>query len=189
MKEIEVKILEINPIEIEKKILIFDGKKIGSYLINEKLYDFPDGRLNSDFSILRIRTYENEKKKGKIEKTELTFKSSTKKMRESALKIREELQTEVDDAKELEKIVLSLGLVLTHDREKKRTSFVIGDKKKVRVEIDTYPKVPSYMEVEGDESSIPVVVKKLGFDMKDALNISATKVLKKYGKDVDFLKF
>jgi adenylate cyclase, class 2 len=178
MKEIEIKILEINPKEIEKKIISLGGKKTGSNLIKERFYDYPDGKLKSNFSILRIRTC------GK--KTEFTFKHSTGKLSDSDFAVREEIQTEVSNAKELERIVSALGLVLVKDREKKRTSFILG---KTKIEIDQYPGIPSYLEVEGNEKTIPPVVKKLGYSMKYTLNISSTKVLKKYGKNTEFLKF
>jgi adenylate cyclase class 2 len=179
MKEIEVKILEINPKDIEKKIIALDGKKNASNIVHERFYDFPDGKLKSKFSILRIRTI------GK--KTEFTFKHSTSKLKEgSGFAVREEIQTEVSDVNELERIVLALGLVVKKNREKKRTSFTLG---KTKIEIDEYPGIPAYLEVEGDERSIPPVVRKLGFTMNDTTNISSTKVLKKYGKNPDFIKF
>jgi adenylate cyclase class 2 len=185
MKEIELKILEINPKEIEKKIISLGGKKVGSYILKVRLYDFPDGRLKSNFSILRIRTYENEK--NKIEKTEFTFKQATDDLRnKSEFKICEELQTEVSDAGELQKIIEALGLVFTKDLEKKRTSFILD---KTKIEIDIYPGVPPYIEIEGDEKTIPLVVKKLGYTMKDTTNIGGIQVLKKYGKNTEFLKF
>jgi adenylate cyclase class 2 len=183
MKEIEIKILEINPKEIEKKIISLGGTKIGSYFVKENFYDFPNHKLKATWSILRLRTL------GK--KTEFTFKHATKKMMTSTLAVREEIQTEVSDAKELEKIILALGLVLVRSREKKRTSFILGKTKanQVCIEIDKYPGVPSYLEVEGNEKSIPDAVKALGFTMKDATNLTSSKVLKKYGKNTDFLKF
>jgi adenylate cyclase class 2 len=185
MKEIELKILEINPKEIEKKIISLGGKKTGSYFLKVKLYDFPDGSLKSNFSVLRIRTYENEKVKNKIEKTEFTFKQATDDLKnKSEFKICEELQTDVSDAKELQKIVEALGLVLIKDLEKKRASFELGKaNNKVKIEIDEYP------GVEGDEKTIPPVVKKLGYTMKDTTTIGGIQVLKKYGKNTEFLKF
>jgi adenylate cyclase class 2 len=178
MKEIEVKILEINPEIVERKILSLGGKKTGSGLMNEKFYDFPDGKLKSDYSILRLRTREK--------KTTLTFKHATKKMRDSFLAVREELEVGVSNERNTSKIISSLGLVLVKEREKRRTSFVLG---KTSIEIDTYPGVPPYLEVEGNKNTIPNTVKKLGYTMKDTTNITSTKVLKKYGKNSDFLKF
>lgn len=107
-------------------------------------------------------------------------------MRDSFLAVREELEVGVSNERNTSKIISSLGLVLVKEREKRRTSFVLG---KTSIEIDTYPGVPPYLEVEGNKNTIPNTVKKLGYTMKDTTNITSTKVLKKYGKNSDFLKF
>jgi adenylate cyclase class 2 len=179
MEETEVKILNIDAKAIEKKIISLGGKKIGSYLVKERFYDFPDKRLGSANSILRIRTL------GKT--TEFAFKCPVGKIKEgTGFKIREEIQTEVSDVKELERIVTSLGLVLVRDMEKKRTSFVLG---RAKLEIDVYPGVPPYLEVESDAKTIPKIVEKLGYAMKDTSNLSSNKILKNYGKKENVLKF
>ena len=101
-------------------------------------------------------------------------------------RIVEETETQIYDAKIMESILKKIGLQIVKHREKKRTSFILGN---ARCEIDQYPQIPPYMEIEGSEKDILDIIGKLGYSLKDTTKMSASKVLKKYKIDDKFLRF
>lgn len=176
MLEIELKILEIDPKVIEEKLLRLGAKKEGTVLVIDKHFDFPNHYIHKRKQLLRLRELGD--------KFFLTHKEKVPK--NTIVKILEETETEIKDAKTVEIILKKLGLHIVKYREKKRTSFILN---KVRCEIDQYPKIPPYLEIEGSQEDILSVVKELGFSLKDTTNKSASKVLKKYNVNSKILKF
>lgn len=167
MRETEIKILNINPAHITKKLLSLGAQKQPTALVIEKSFDFPNRKLGHKKSLLRLR---------KVGKTaELTYKTIAKKA--GPLKTREETETRVENFEIMEQILRAIGLHLQWHREKKRTSFTLG---KTKFEIDEYPRLPPYLEIEGSQEEIGKYVKLLGFTMKQASLLSATKLLKQH---------
>ena len=92
----------------------------------------------------------------------------------------EEYEVEVDDFETVRKIMKGVGLKESKIYVKNRTSFKIG---KVRFELDTLPRIPTYMEIEApSEKMIERYVKKLGFSMADTRPWNAEDILKHYKK-------
>jgi len=176
MLEIELKILEINPQEIEAKLLCLGAKKEGTVLVVDKSFDFSNRFLHKKRQLLRLRALGD--------KFFLTHKKKTQENK--IFKIIEETETKIGDIKVMENILKKLGMRVVKCREKRRTSFVLG---KARCEIDQYPLIPPYLEIEGSKKDIISILKKLGYSLKDTTTKSASKVLKKYNVDSKFLKF
>ena len=86
MKEIELKILEINVPEMRKKLLSLGATKTEIVHIHALHFDSPDLKLKKNKELLRLR------KVG--ERTELCFKSKSK---EGKFRNAEEIQTQVDN--------------------------------------------------------------------------------------------
>jgi adenylate cyclase, class 2 len=169
MKEIEVKILEVNKVEIVKKLesfgakKIFDGKIIGSY------FDFEDGRLKKQDKLLRLR------KKGDI--TELTLKQ---KLICKKAKIAEEQEVIVSNHEMMKKILFSIGLKEIAVFSKHRISYGLDN---VHFEFDSFPNIPEFLEIEAKTvSELEKHIKKLGFSMKDAKAWSGRDVINHYKK-------
>ena len=176
MKEIEIKILNINEKEITKKLLKLGAKKISTKLIIEKHFDFNDNKISKNKESFRLR---------KIgDKVELTYKNSGTK--DKNFKIREETEIELKDFKTMNKIIQKLGLKCIKYREKKRTSFKLN---KLKFEIDKYPKIPSYLEIEGSKKDIKEILKLLGFNINQTVSFGATKVLEYYKANSKFQRF
>ncbi|MFH1501030.1 MAG: class IV adenylate cyclase [archaeon] len=175
-KEIELKILEINPKEIESKLLKAGAKKLGEKLIVEKLFDFENKEISKKGEFLRVRKFG--------EKTELTYKC--KRAKDKNFRIQEEIETKVEDFEELERIFEKLNLKLINHREKKRTSFVLG---KLKIEIDKYPEIPAYLELEGPKEEITKGLKLLGFKIEQTSALTSTMVLTKYKANPYIQKF
>ncbi len=176
MIEIEIKILNIDKEKIIKTLQSLGAKFVGEFFIVEEHFDFEDGRIKKQNELLRIRTVN--------EKNELCYKKKTEP--DSNFKVREEIETEIENIQSLKKIFTQLGISSTVHREKKRTSFSFNS---VRIEIDQYPSIPTYMEIEGTTADIEDTLKKLNFEMKHTTAMSATQVLKHYGADHTFQKF
>ena len=175
MKEIELKILNIDKAKITKTLLEIGAKRVSSVLLIDKKYDFPGKKLSKKHEHLRLRKYGN--------KIEINFKTKNK---DKNFLINDELETEVKDYETMEKIIKKLGLIIITHREKKRTSFILG---KVKIEIDENPKIPAYIEIEGEKKDVKNMVELLGFRMEDTCNLTTSQVLKSYGVNPDFIKF
>lgn len=176
MKETELKILNIHKQEIIKQIESLGAKNIGEFFIIEEHFDFEDGRIKKRDELLRIRTIN--------EKAELCYKKKI--VEDTEFKVREEIETEIENIESLKKIFSELGLSPFVHREKKRTSFSFNS---VRIEIDEYPSIPPYIEIEGSEEDIRDTLKKLNISMEQTTSMSATAVLKHCGVDPKIQKF
>lgn len=176
MKEIEVKVLNIDVKAIEKKLVSFGAKKIANNeLMVERIFDYPDYRIKKGENLLRLR---------KIGRDDiLTFKHSVEKKK---FRVAEEYELKVEDGEKMKSIFLGLGLILTKTREKKRTTYKSGN---VLFEIDKYPKIPTYLELEGPKSEINKWIKRLEIDPKETTNMNVSEVIKTYGLEEDGLVF
>lgn len=169
MKELEVKILEINKKEVIKKLENLGAKKILDSNVNAIHFDFDDYSLSKQDKILRLR------RKGDI--TELTFK---RKISKKKAKIVEELEVKVDDFGSMKKVLERLGLKKIKQYTKHRISYNLND---VHFELDTYPGIPTFLEIEApDIKKVKESVEKLGYSMKDAKSWNGWDVLKYYRK-------
>jgi adenylate cyclase class 2 len=154
MLEIEVKIQIKDPKDMAQRII-----EQGAQLIRERyfeenlLYDFPDSTLTNKQQAFRLRKIKR--------KTYLTFKGAPQKSRQ--FKIREEFETEVNNANQIKKIIRSLGLVSKCQYDKFRTVF---RKKKLKICLDETP-VGNFIELEGEQNHIVKFASSLGFSRSD----------------------
>lgn len=175
-REVELKILEINVREMHERLMRLGARKVEHGLVHEVAFDFPDGRIRKRDELFRIRQY------GK--RTEIAYKANSAHNKEFL--DHDEYQTVVENFDIICKIMKLAGLKMVRDREKRRTSYALG---KVMIEIDKYPSIPAYMEIEGSKKGIKDALRRLGYTMKDTTNMTSTKVLKYYGKNPDYQKF
>lgn len=169
MKEIEIKILEINAEAIIATLQKIGAKKILEDTLINTYYDFPSLALKNEKKLLRVREYSN--------KTELTLK---KKISKEKTKIEEEIQLEVSNPKEMHQILAEMGLIPLARTEKKRISYQWNQ---THVDIDFYEGIPPLLEVEAPtEGLVKEMVKKLGFSMKDTKPWTGKDVFEHYGK-------
>tara|TARA_Y100000310_G_C20415449_1_gene684084 strand:+ start:84 stop:602 length:519 start_codon:yes stop_codon:yes gene_type:complete len=167
MKEIEVKILEIDVEEIRKKLLALGAEKVFDGELKVTGFDYPDERLDKEGKILRVR------KVG--EKVELCFKG---KKEASKFKVREEIEVTTSGFKDTITILEKAGLQIFYKGEKRRESYQI---EKVRFEIDYYEGIPPFLEIEAQtEEEVIEWVEKLGFKMKQTTNMNGRDVKEYY---------
>ncbi len=168
MKEIEVKILEIDKGALEKKLRALGAKKVFDGPVDVRLYDTPRGELNKRGIVVRLR------KKG--EGGEFTIK--TDHGRTARAKSALEYETWVDFTA-MQKILSVLGFTECFRMKKHRIEYALG---KVHFEIDKVPGIPWFLEIEApSEKQISLWVKKLGYAQKDTKNWWWHEVLEHYG--------
>lgn len=177
MKEIELKVLDVNVRMLEKKLVALGAKKILPLtLIREKSYNSPDGKLDKRKELLRLR------QEGK--KVYLTYKYGHK--NKNYFRTNHELEIFVEDFKKTDKMLLQLGYTTLQIREKKRKSYKLGH---VRIEIDKYPPIPAYAEFEGPAKATKTLLKKLNINIKNTNTFMVPQVFKHYKINKPIIKF
>jgi len=155
MKEIEVKIIEIDSRRVEENLANLGAAKTFDGAIETWFFDFQDGKLTQAGDLLRLRRIGD--------KTNLTFK---KFVEGSSAKIRDEYEVSVSDFEKTCQILESLGLVSTLRMKKHRASYRL--KGGVEVDVDKYggeySHIPELLEIEGkDVEAVHLHAKLLGF--------------------------
>ncbi|MBI2573474.1 class IV adenylate cyclase [Candidatus Woesearchaeota archaeon] len=173
MQEIEVKILEIDVNAIQKKLKQLGARKVFEGPMLASRFDTPTDELEEEGKMLRLR------QRGEI--TELTLKKKPQGEEDKNAKVREEIELTVSDYATMKMILASIGLVESGIQEKHRISYALGDD--VHIEIDTFPNLPTFLEIEAHSiKKIEEVVSLLGFTMEDTKPWSGKKVLEHYAQ-------
>ena len=93
-----------------------------------------------------------------------------------------ETEMEVPSIKEANELLRALGYSHKCYQEKKRVSYILNNH---TIDIDTWPGLPTYMEIEGeDEEDINSILNLLGYSIKDTVSCTVDEVYKKFGKDI-----
>jgi adenylate cyclase class 2 len=148
-KETEAKVLGVDKKIISKKLA-----ELGAHLVQDTtlLVDwygsadiYGTGKIveGNDQWYLRIRSNSEGK-------TEMTWKGKSDVL--GASRSHEEINLMVSDMKKAGDFLSAIGLINYAHQEKKRTSWTLKD---WRFDLDTYPDMPPYLEIEGkDEAHI-----------------------------------
>lgn len=165
--EIEAKFLDIDPAAIREKLKALGGKlTYPETLIKQKVFDFPDLRLDKNSAWLRLR-----EENGAVILT-------LKQWQEEGVHGMKEAETQVGSFSETERILHEVGMVVKSTQEKKRELWELDG---VELMIDTWPWVPTFIEIEGSsEGAVKAVAAKLGFDWKNAQYGGAARIYKYY---------
>jgi adenylate cyclase class 2 len=162
MDEVEVKILDINPEEIRKKLLAAGAVKTFEGPMEAKVFDFPDLRLKNNDGYIRLR------KAG--DKVEMTYKGT---LPSKEFKKREEIETHVEDHDAVMDMLLRIGMKEVKSYKKKRESYRLGN---INFDMDFYSepfKLNPMVEVESTEDGVKKGVQLLGYSMQDTSKLSA----------------
>jgi adenylate cyclase, class 2 len=156
MTEIEVKILEINRAEIERKLLDLGAKKVREEIMEAVIY-FASGKWGKGDGI-RIR-----KEKGKVM---LTIKRALK---GKDAKFMDEEEIEVEEFDKMRHMMVLLGFKEAVYYKKRRITYDLAD---LEIVIDKYlddlDHIPEYIEIEGPTTEkVYAMVEKLGYKKSD----------------------
>ena len=166
--EYEARVLEINHDEIVKKL-----KKLGAALIFDSLqermvYDLIPKQENK---WIRLRTNGTN--------TTLTIKDLEAKTIDGTKEI------EVSDFNTTNEILETLGFKHRGFQQNKRTQYILDG---VEVDLDKWPLIPEYMEVEGkSEKEVYDCLKKLGIEKEKIVTLDVSSIYDYYGYDGDNL--
>ena len=165
--EIEAKFLDIDPAVIRTEL-----QKLGASLVypenttQQKVFDFPDFRLDKDFSWLRLRD----------ENGEITL--TLKKWEKEGVDGMKEIAFKVDSFEETEQLLLAIGMRVKSSQTKKRELWKLGE---VEFMIDTWPWIPTFLEIEGkSEQDVREAATRLNMNWESALFGGVARIYKKY---------
>jgi adenylate cyclase class 2 len=128
------------------------------------LLDLPDKPLFRLGAALRVRSVNG---RGSV-----TYKGIVRQTHESRLKVREEIETAVDEPERLIELFERLGYQRSFRYQKYRTGYSVDlGVRKLKVELDETP-MGSFIEIEGDEVSVLKALEAAGFTQTDIIRES-----------------
>ena len=166
--EYEVRVLEIDVDAIIDKLEKLGAKKIGDWNYRRYVYDV---KPKEEGKWIRLRT------NGKD--TTLTIKDVVS----SKIDGTRELEVEVDDFEKTNLILKELGYIPKGYQENRRRQYILDG---VEVDIDYWPMIPTYLEIEGkSENDVYQVLEKLGISKDSATSRDVEGIYLDYGYDLE----
>jgi adenylate cyclase, class 2 len=168
-KEVEIK-FRVNDLRGLQRKLKAAGCKLKTRRTHEfnTLYDLPGEKLRHRKELLRLREYKNEWK--------LTHKSGTIRGQHSS---REELETTIEDGKQMAAILRALGYKPSFRYEKFRAEWTEG---KGEIVLDETP-IGNFAEIEGPPRWIDAMAKKLGIQRDDYITKNYATLFEEWKKE------
>lgn len=165
--EIEAKFLEIDPEALREKLRTLGAElQHPERLMRRKNFDYLDKRLEKIGGWVRVRD--------EGDRTTLSYKQ----LNDRTLHGTQEVSVTVDDFEKTCRLLAAIGLVEKAVQETRREKWVLGD---VEVTIDTWPWIPTFVEIEGtSEAAVRAVAEKLGLDWRLALHGSVEVAYQKH---------
>lgn len=164
---------------------VLNNSNLLEILNDSRLKSFISKFRNNENKWIRLRTSNN--------KTTLTVKHILAPQKDTMLQQMKETEMVVPSREQANDFLEAIGLSHKGYLEKKRTTYML---KNHLIEIDTWPKIPTYFELEGkNENDIEEILQLLGYSMKDKNVVSCIvdEVYEMYGypKTTEFkeLKF
>lgn len=177
MKEIEVKVRNINKQDIINKIEKLGAQKIFTGKVIDYRFDTPDRDLSRQGKALRIR------QKGRY--VFLNLKGKKKSIQN--ITGRDEIGVKISNFKVMHKILNELGYIKIFELEKYRTEYRLED---MTFDIDEYIGLEPILEIESDSyEKVQRYLKKLQVKEKDIGRIYIREILaakKRYDKKKSF---
>jgi len=175
-QEVEVKFLDVPHDEARKRLeRTGASRKHSMRLMRRAIIDYPDRRLQTGtagaWASVRVRdegdrvtcTYKHVATDGKDSMHEIEFTVSS-----------------YENAVEFFK---AIGLDVYTEQETKRETWQLGD---VKVELDEWPWIPPYIEIEGpSEEAVRQVAERLGYDFSKAFRGSSYTAYRMYYPKMD----
>jgi len=165
--EIEVRFIEVNVSELTNKLVLLGARDEGEDSLEEIIFYDKD---------LTWQAYG--RKFVRIRKTNKGIFVTYKHQAVDSATGTEEIEFRIENIETMVKFLERIGLVAYRRQQKKRHKFLLGD---VIVDFDTWPKVPTYVELEGpSEEALKRAARDLGFDWGKVIFENPRALIKKY---------
>ena len=163
--EYEARVLDIDKAKLEEKLISLGAEKVADFDYKRKVYNFNPASRNK---WIRLRT------DGK--KTTLTIKEIKSYEIDGTL----ENEITVSDFDETDIMLNKLGYYSHTYQESKRTRYLLGG---VEIDIDTWPYIPTYVEIEGKSTEeVTETIKKLELEENTITSLDVQGVFKEFYK-------
>ena len=173
--EFEVKILDINVADVNKKLEQISATKICERNMKRLVYDVGPKETHR---WVRLRD-DGEKITLAVKEIQTKEIDGTK-----------EVEIIVDDFEKARMVLSKIGLATKAYQENRRISYVLNA---VNIEIDFWPGIPPYLEIEGRSiKDVQRVVRLMGFDKSQITTMDTYEIYEHYGqnlRDVKDLRF
>ena len=131
------------------------------------LLDAPDKRLFNGGAALRVRSVSSKEGKGLV-----TYKGVVEESTTSPLKVREEIESQIDDPESMLRLFERLGFYRSFRYQKYRTVYHLAiDAAEIEVVFDETP-MGNFIEIEGDESRVIHAMEAAGLTAADSIRES-----------------
>ncbi len=170
--EYEIRVLNIDKDKIIKKLEILGATKKGEYFQKRYVYDLNPAEENR---WIRLRTNGNN--------TTLTYKNIEK----DTIDGTKEIEIEVDDFDKTNEFLERIGFKNKGYQENKRIQYILNN---VEFDIDTWPMIPTYLEIEGkNEDEVNKAKLILEIDEPDVTALNCLDIYNNiYGIDITKIK-
>lgn len=170
--EYEIRVLEISKEEIIKKIEEIGGIKQGEY--NQKRYVYDLNPIQKG-KWIRLRT------NGKA--TTLTYKDIIS----NTIDGTKEVEIVVDDFEKTNELLEKIGFSSRSYQENNRIQYMLDD---VEIDIDSWPVIPTYLEIEGkSEEDVLKILNLLKIDKSKITTLNCDDIYKQiYNIDISKIK-
>ncbi len=169
--EHEAKILDINPDAVEQRILDKGGRKRGERFMRRYVYDITPG-----VSGKWIRLRDNG----------ITTTLAAKEILSDAIDGTHEVEITVDDFTTTSVLLEMLGFTAKSYQENRRVSLTLDG---AQLEIDTWPRIPPYLEIEATTKQHVIrVAELLGYTESDLTGENTIKIYARRGIDLDTIR-
>jgi adenylate cyclase, class 2 len=166
--EHEAKILDVDPAEMVRRILDRGGRHVARRSMRRYVYDVTRGDPST---WIRLRDTGSE----------VTL--AVKKIVHDGVDGTQETEVAVSDFETTNALLEMLGYRSKAYQENERMSFVLDG---AQVEMDTWPLIPPYIEIEATaQDDVIRVAELLGYTEKDLTGENTTKVYARYGIDLN----
>ena len=166
MKEIEVKILDIDVEDFKRRLESIGATYIKKVLMRRYVYFLTE----DGHHWIRIRD--------QGDKVTLCVK----KYFGHTIDGTEEYEVDVDSFENTHELINAMGFKASAYQENQRTSYKLGE---AEIEIDVWPQIPVYAEIEAPTKElVEETVRKLRYTMDDVFTLNTRFVYDKYGIDI-----